>query len=463
MASRRYEDAIPIYRQLVQAAPGNPGLLLNLALAEHMAGHERESIPHFEAVLKSQPHLLPALVSLAAARLSLDQPELAVTPLRTALGVDPKNVDARGMLADALNSAGHFEQAADEYRKLTEAAPDDARAWYGLGVSYQSMARNAFDRLQKIDPQSAWVLALVADTRVQRRQYRSAFLFYREALKRLPDLHGLHAALAEVYRKTGHADWAATEDSKEQQLAPADCRAHPAECAFVAGHDLDAASLPARREPSAEALYWRARAANELALQAFSRLGELPASVEMHELKAQIARDQDQHLESVKEWRAALELAPGDAHLHEELATSLFLAADYRAALEEASKLLAAGVNSSTLNFTAGNSLLQLEEPDKAVPHLQRALALDAGMMPAQAALGLALARSGKNAEAIPHLQRALPFDDDGNLHYQLARALQSTGQAARAAEVMAEYQRIVKKNEEGKQQVAQEAQITAP
>ena len=462
MASRRYEDAIPIYRQLVLAAPGNPGLLLNLALAEHMAGHERESIPHFEAVLKAQPRLLPALLSLAAARLSLDQPELAVTALRTALRVDPNNSDARGMLAGALNSAGHFEQAASEYRKLTETSPGDARAWYGLGASYQSLARNAFDRLQKIDPQSPYVLALVADTRVQRRQYRSAFFFYREALASLPELHGLHAALADVYRKTGHADWAAAEDSKERQLAPADCRVHPAECAFVAGHDLDAASLPARGEPSAEALYWRARAANELALQAFYRLGGLPASVQMHELKAQIARDQDQHLESVREWRAAIELAPGDTHLREELAASLFLAADYRAAFEEAGKLFAGGVNSAMLNFTAGNSLLQLEEPEPAVPYLERALALDSGMMPAHAALGLALARIGKNAEAIPHLQRALPFDDDGNLHYQLARALQSTGQP-RAAEVMAEYQRIVKKNEEEKQQVAQEAQITAP
>ena len=463
MASRRYEEAIPIYRQLVQAVPGNTGLLLNLALAEHMAGHERESIPHFEAVLKSQPNLTPALLSLAAARLSLDQPELAIGPIRRALAVDPKDADARGMLADALSAGGHFDLAAEEYRKLTEISHDDPRAWFGLGNSYQAMARDAFDKLQKIDAQSPYVLALVADTRAQRRQYRSAFFFYREALKGLPSLHGLHAALAEVYRKTGHADWAGAEDVKEQQLPPADCGAHPAECAFVAGHDIEAASVSPKREPSAEALYWRARASNELALQAFFRLGELPASVQMHELKAEIARDQDQHLESVKEWRAALELAPGDAHLHEELAASLFLAADYRAAFDEASKLLAGGMNSAALNFTAGNSLLQLEDAVKAIPFLERAVALNPKMIPAHAALGLALSRAGKNAEAIPHLEKAIAFDDDGALHYQLARALQSTGQAERARSVMIDYQRIVKSNEEQKQQVAQEAQITAP
>ena len=37
MADRRFAEAIPIYEHLVKAVPGNPGLLLNLALAEEMA------------------------------------------------------------------------------------------------------------------------------------------------------------------------------------------------------------------------------------------------------------------------------------------------------------------------------------------------------------------------------------------------------------------------------------------
>ncbi|HEY1213739.1 MAG TPA: tetratricopeptide repeat protein, partial [Bryobacteraceae bacterium] len=55
MAEGRFEDAIGVYQKLVQAVPGNPGLLLNLALAEQMAGHPARAIPHFQSVLKSQP------------------------------------------------------------------------------------------------------------------------------------------------------------------------------------------------------------------------------------------------------------------------------------------------------------------------------------------------------------------------------------------------------------------------
>jgi len=463
MAAHRFAEAIPIYRELVKSVPGNPGLLFNLGLAEHMAGQETQSIPHFEAVLKSQPNFVPALVSLGAARLALNQPEQAVSPLRRAVAKDFGNRDARGMLADALAAAGRLDQAAEQYRKLSELSPDDPRAWYGLGNAYQSMAREAFDRMQKVDPKSPYVLALVADTRVQRRQYRSAFLFYREALNRLPDVHGIHAAMAEVYRKTGHPEWAAIEDQKEQKLPAPDCKAHAAECQFVGGHDVQAVEIPITATSSLESLYWRSRAANELALQAFFRLGELPPSVQMHELKAQIARDRNQHLESVKEWRAALELAPDDPHLHEELAASLFLAADYRGAIAEAEKLIAAGVKSPQLYFAMGDSHLRLEEPEKAVSYLEKALALDPKMLPAHASLGLALSRIGKNAEAIPHLGKALDLDDDGSLHYQFARALQASGQPERARAVMAQYQDIVKKNEEQKAEVAREAQIAPP
>ena len=85
------------------------------------------------------------------------------------------------------------------------------------------------------------------------------------------------------------------------------------------------------------------------------------------------------------------------------------------------------------MNFIAGDSLLRLEEPEKAVPYLRAALAADPKLLAADASLGLALSRLGKNAEAVPHLQKALELDEDGSLHYQLARAYQAAGEAEKA------------------------------
>lgn len=428
MTAGQFEEAIPIYRSLVAALPGNPGLVQDLAIAEHMAGHELEAIPHFEAVLKTQPGNLPV----------------------------------RNMLAGALLDTGRFEQAAAQLRELTARSPNDPHAWYGLGMSYQGLAEAAFDRLQKANPTSPYVSALVADTRVKRRQYRSAFFFYRETLKQLPAMHGIHAALAEVYRKTGHPDWAAEEDSAEAALAAPDCKAHSAECEFLAGHDAPLTKVPVGAA-SAETLYWQAKAANELALQSFFRLGQLPESVEVHQLRADIARAQGQHQESVREWRAALALKPGNPALERELAVSLFLGADFRPALELTKELLKAQPRSAEFNFMAGDSLVRLEEPEEAVPYLRAALASDPKLVEADASLGLALARLGKHAEAIPHLVKALPLDQDGSLHFQLAGAYRAAGDAAQARAMMEKYQQIVKREQETKEEVAREAQIGPP
>ncbi len=463
MASGRFEEAIPIYRQMVKAEPGNPGLLLNLGLALHMAGHEREAIPTFEEVLKAQPDSLPALISLGSARLALNQPAEAIAPLRKAVAAKPADLETRGLLASALLDAKRLDEAGVEYRKLADSASEDPRVWYGLGMTYQAAAASAFEQLQKADATSPYVAALVADTRVQRRQFRSGFFFYNEAAKQLPNLHGLHASLADVYRKTGHSDWAAAEDAKERALPQADCKLHPAECQFAGGHDLQILTQPRRGVVSPEALYWRAKAANELAMQALFRLGQLPPSAELHQLRAEIARDQGQHRESAREWREALTLLPGNPRLRRELAESLFLAQDYRAALAEVAPLLQNEPKSPELNFIAGDSLLRSEEPEKALPYLKTALANEPGMLAADASLGLALSRLGNHAEALPHLQKALQLDEDGSLYYQLGRAYTALGQSEKAAGAMAKYQQILKKAEEQKEEVAREAQIGPP
>src|ERR1700730_1540287 len=91
MAAGQFEQAIPVYQQLLQALPGNTGLRLNLALAQHMAGRDRDAIPNLEAVLKIQPGSMPALVTLGAARLATNQTQQAVAPLQKAVAADPKD------------------------------------------------------------------------------------------------------------------------------------------------------------------------------------------------------------------------------------------------------------------------------------------------------------------------------------------------------------------------------------
>jgi tetratricopeptide (TPR) repeat protein len=440
MAAGRYAEAVPIYEELVRAVPGNPGLVLNLGLAEHMAGQHRQSIPHFEAVLKVDPENLPARLSLGAAHLELGEPALAVAPLQKAVAADAGNNQARGMLAQALLSLGRAQEAAANFRKLAELTPNDPKAWYGLGKSYESVSTSAFDQLAKTAPESCWMLTLLADTRAQRRQYRSAFYLYRQALEKNPAMAGVHTSIADVYRRTGHADWAAAEQTAEQTREPAQ---------------------PAAVNP----WYRESKEYNQLALEAFSHLAALPESVELHQIRAETMRGQGQHLDSAKEWRAALAMQPGNPNFEREIAVSLYMGADYRSA---APLLLKFRPMTPDLNYMEGDSLLHLEDAGRAIPYLEAALRGDPlrgnpTMLGARASLGLAYARVGQPAKAIPHLVAAASIDEDGSLSYQLSRAYQAAGQPDKARQALERYREILKKAEAQKDELSKEAQIVAP
>ena len=85
MAEGKFVQAIALYRELNQAVPNNPGLLLNLGMALHMVGDERNSIPQLEAAVKADPKLTPAWLFLGAARLQLGRTSAAVEPLKMVL------------------------------------------------------------------------------------------------------------------------------------------------------------------------------------------------------------------------------------------------------------------------------------------------------------------------------------------------------------------------------------------
>src|SRR3989442_13299752 len=235
MADGKFAEAVPLYRELNQAIPNNPGLMLNLGMALHMAGDERNSIPQLEAAVKLDPKLAPAWLFLGAARLQLGQIPAGLEALKMVLHLQPDHRGALESLAGALLSLDRPAEAANQYQKLAKLDPESSAAWYGLGRSYESLSVRAFDELQKMAPESAYWLALVADARLREQQFSSAFYLYRHALEKAPAMRGLHAAVAEIYLQTEHPVWAKTEEEKELRLPQPNCRTQAFECQFREG------------------------------------------------------------------------------------------------------------------------------------------------------------------------------------------------------------------------------------
>lgn len=457
MAQGRFAAAATLYEELTQAVPGNPGLLLNLGMARHMAGQDAAAIAPLEASLRLQPSS-PALLFLGASYLRTGQAAKAVAVLKRFAAAEPNHREVRRLLADACAATGNHVEATTHLRKLADWEPEQPGAWYALGRSYEEVAAAYFARLPE---DSGYWMALAADALNKRSQTRAGFLLYRKAIESLPGQRGLHAAVADLYRRIGREDWAEEEMKQEAALGPPVCSPVPTpECDFAAGRFQEMLSSE-RATPGA--LYWKIRAADALSRKAFGRLMALPPSLHSHRFAAEAARSEGRHMEAVMHWRAALATSPGDPAIELEMADSLAAAKDFDAAQAIVTKLLAGDSETPELNFLQGNLLLNLQQPEKAIPFLAKAAERNPTFLPARASLGRALVLAGRSAEAAPHLEASLAADEDGGIHYQLARSYQATGKVDLAKRALASYQEIQRKLEDEKHMIEQASEITGP
>lgn len=456
LAEKRYAEAIPLLEKLVEAMPTNAPLRFNLGLTLQLAGQEARAIPQLESVVKQDPAHGPALMALSGSYLRTGQPQRATPLLERVVRAAPNSLDARAMLNDALLMQGRYAAAIPHLKKLAQADSRNPRTWYSLGRCYEEVARSAFEELGKMGPDSAYWLMLMGDARLSAGRNTAAFGLYRAVVEKQPQFRGAHAGLAEVYRRTDHADWARIEEDLEAKIPKPQCATPSSECQFRQRRFDDALQTSMRTKTPA-ALYWRAKAANELARMTFAELGKLPPSLEGHKVLGEYLRNQGRHEESIGEWRAALSMAPNDQGLELELATSVYLSRDFAVAEKNLRPIAARNPDAADVQFMLGNTLLLLQRAEESLGPLQAAVRLDNGYLPARAALGRALMQAGEAKEAIPHLEAALQTDHDGSLHFQLSRAYQDMGQAEKASEMLKKYQDL------SQAAAPQETSITGP
>ena len=462
MAEGNFDLAAQVYAELAEAIPNNPGLLLNLGMAKHMAGRDREAVPHLQAALKIDPNIFPANLFLGASLLRSGDTAKAIAPLKKAAELEPDYPDVRAMLGDALLELDRPAEAVEHYQSLTKMRPEAPGGWVGLGQSYERLAEEAFSQLERAAPESAYTLAVLANVRVTQQQFSSAFFLYKQALEQNPGMRGVHQALAEIYRRTEHPDWAVVEARKEDALPPLNCETEKLACAWREGRVEETLRLAKAAEPP-QSFYWRVQAYDRLASQALAKLSELAPSPQRHEVMATILGRNGRPAEAVEELRAALKLAPGQPRLERELVSALYLSRDYSAAAELSARLLSQQPNDAELNWLRGDSLLFLQKVEEAIPPLKKAVESDPQLLAAHHALGRAYMQLGQDAAAVPHLKAALPLDQDGSLHYQLGQAYRSTGQLELAKQTLTAYQKMQREAKEQQREVQEGVQITPP
>jgi len=438
----QYDQAVKLYSDLVAQLPTNPGLRLNLGLALEKAGRPAEAIPELELATRAQPELAGAWFLLGLAYQQLKRPQQAITPLREAVRLDAaNNKQALFELADAELTSGDYRNAAHDFQRLTDARPEMAKAWQGASVGYSRWSEEIGARLQRSAPQSGYAKALAARTQFENQHDGIALDLYRQALRAIPSTLGIHGACAQIYRQTGHAEWASIEDSRERQMASRPCPEQSPACACL---KRDYKLVLASQREDIETLYWQAIAASQMASQSLAILSRLPPSPAQHEILAEAYQRKGQRLEAVEQWRRALALAPGDRRLQGRLADSLYRARIYPEAEQRLTHLASAEPENSEWQYLLGSVLLEEQRPEAAIVPLEKALRLQPRFLPAEESLGRAYLNIGRAAEAITHLEKALPLDD-GSLSFTLSTAYRKAGRLDDARTALARFREMEK------------------
>ena len=443
MSESRYKEAAGIYLELVKDLPDNLGLRMDLAIALDKSGQPSAAIPELERVTRGNPSSAPAWLLLGLADQQLNQPEKAVAPLRVAVRLDAKNGDALFELADAELTTGATSAAAKDFAALAALEPTFPKAWEGLGRAYLSLSESSSQLLKLKAPESPYSLALTARSRGSVERYGDALALFANALEQAPEVPGLHASRAEIYRQTAHEDWAAIESERESRMPKPDCARRPAACAYLK-KDWHGVLVEAAKTQSIENIYWTALASSRLAEESFNKLASLPQSPELHAVLADSYQRLGRRLDAVAEWHKAAELNPSDRRLQARLAESLIRARIYPDAERILVPLVAQQPENGEWQYLLGNLLLQLKRDEDALPHLITATRRMPGSMPAHEALGRVYLDLGKPAQAVAHLEKARPLDD-GSISFALNSAYRQLGRQDEARAALARYRALTK------------------
>ncbi len=174
----------------------------------------------------------------------------------------------------------------------------------------------------------------------------------------------------------------------------------------------------------------------------------VPASFRVNQLSAEIFEIQGRYDDAVREYRKAIEKAPGTINLHYRLGRALLMRSHEPSALEEALAEFRAELelnpSDAVAEFQVGQILQVQGRTGEALEHFERAVELDGEFPEALIAVAKERTRMEQFGQAIALLERALALHPESEpAHYSLMLAYRNAGRREDAQRVQAALERL--------------------
>ena len=310
--------------------------------------------------------------------------------------------------------------------------------------------------------------------RQEQGRYDEAISRFQEALRRKPGMHGANLFLGIAEFRLNHLERAATAVRKETVTNPKDANAWLwlGVIRLAQDHAEDAADAldrAAKLKPDDQnILYHRGRAHLMVSKNSYAEMFRVdPRSWLVHRVMAQADSEADRHVEAIAEYEAAINLAPTQPGLHEELGS------EYRSAnkISEAEEAFKRELEIDPRNVLAIYKLgaIAVEKGDGATGKklIEAAQRENAGLVHLDYNLGRAEALLGNDAAAAEHFERSVNTDMSPEIleqaWYQLGTVYRRLHRMNEARNAMAKYQELKDQDANNSQRSLQEYKAEHP
>jgi len=237
-----------------------------------------------------------------------------------------------------------------------------------------------------------------------------------------------------------------------------------AQCSYYSGNyraTLTASEAALKIDArSAAALYWKAKAAQELAAAALEQMSTTaPDSPKVHLLLAELHRAREEFAAAEAEYNQAINSGSNDPAAHLGLAQVYYQESQDDKSLQQLQLVLKADSTNPRAGLLMGQLLVKRHQYADAIPYFKTALrGPDPSLPQVHSLLARCLAAQGDYSGALAELKPALPADTTGVFHYQLYQIYQKLGDANAAAAALQQSEKL--RSEES---VAEEKQKSPP
>ena len=323
-------------------------------------------------------------------------------------------------------------------------------------------AEAAYQKLRQLNPGIAEVHAKLGLIFFQQKKFVDAVPELRQALKLKPGLPNINVLLAMSLSELGRYGEAlpGLEKGFRQATDPALKR--------IAGLQLERAYTGLQRDSKAvevalelsrlypedpEVLYHTGQLFGNYAYLSMRKLGQLsPDSVWKHQAMGEAYESQGNHDLAIAEYRKVLAIDPGRAGIHFRLGRTLEARLqqtnarpeDSAEALKQFEQELQLDPGNASAAYEIAEIHRRSGQLDRAKEFFEMALKHYPDFEEAHVGLARVLIAFDKPDEALPHLQKAVALDpEDEVCYYHLSQVHKALGHAAEQQKALAEFRRI--------------------